>query len=174
MVKISLFGLPGTGTSSVGKLLASRNNLEFKSSGDMFRNLAQEYKMSLAEFGAHCENNPQIDKELDSSITKFGENTDDFVFDSRLAWFTIPQSFKIKLFCEDKERARRIQEREGGETETIIFDMNAREQSERVRYKQYYGVEDYMNDSHFDLIIDTSSISVEDIVEKIEKEVGLK
>lgn len=173
MVKITLFGLAGTGTSSVGKFLSEKHNLKFNSSGNMFREMAQDNNMSLAEFGIYCENNPSVDKELDSKISKYGQEHENFVFDSRLAWFTIPDSFKVKLECEEDEQIRRIIEREGGDREQVRVKMKSRDITDRKRYKQYYQIEDYMDNSHFDLVIDTTNLSIKEVAEVIEEEVKL-
>ncbi|MFT4243894.1 MAG: (d)CMP kinase [Candidatus Woesearchaeota archaeon] len=174
MVKITLFGLAGTGTSSVGKELSSRFNLEFNSSGNMFRELAQKNNMSLAEFGAYCEKNPDVDKELDASITQYGIKNDNFVFDSRLAWYTIPQSFKVKLECDENVRVQRIIEREGGDSQKVKEEMNVREQGNRKRYQEYYNIENYSDDIHFDIIIDTTHLTISQVCTIIALRGGLK
>lgn len=174
MVKISLFGLPGTGTSSVGKELSKKLNLTFSSSGDLFREMAKKKGLTLAEFGTLCEENSQIDRELDQKITTFGKENDNFVFDSRLAWYTIPQSFKIKLECDEEEQIRRIIEREGGEFEDVSKKTKERETSERKRYLQYYNIKNYMDDSHFDLIIDTTNLNIDQVVKTISDNIEKK
>ena len=48
----------------------------------------------------------------------------------------------------------------------IVEKIKAREQSERKRYKQYYDV-DYFDEKLYDLVIDTTNISVNEVVNKI-------
>lgn len=169
MVKITLFGLAGTGTSSVGKFLSKKYDLKFNSSGNMFREMAQDNGMSLAEFGIYCEKNPSVDKELDFKIFKYGQEHEDFIFDSRLAWFTIPDSFKVKLECNDNERVRRIIEREGGIEKQVLDEMNKREEGNKKRYFEYYEIENYSDDRHFDLIIDTTNLTIQQVCSIIAK-----
>lgn len=169
MVKVSLFGLAGTGTSSVGRQFAKKNNFIFKSSGDMFREVAARHNLTVTEFNIKCQEDPSVDKKLDDEIIEFGKTNDNFIFDSRLAWFTIPDSVKVKLICEEKERVRRIVERDGGEASEVRVKTLTREKSELKRYYDYYDIEDYTLDNHFDLIIDSTNISIEEVSKKIEE-----
>lgn len=169
MVKITIFGLAGTGTSSVAKELAQRENLKFLSSGNIFREMAAERGMSLAEFGELCSKDETIDKELDKRIEKYGKDNDDLVVDSRLAWYFIPDSLKVKLECADDERYRRVSERDNVDVEEAKEKTDERENSERTRYLNYYGIEDFSDKTHFDLVIDTTNIDIEEVCDKIEE-----
>lgn len=164
MVKISLFGNPGTGTSSVGKLYAKKYGLDFISSGNMFRDLAQSLGYELYEFSELCQTNSEYDKKLDQKIKKYGEENDNFIIDSRLAWYFIPDSFKVKLKCDFDERIRRICERDGVDFNYARDKTLFREESEKLRYKNYYGIDDFTDDKYFDLIIDTTNLSIDEVV----------
>ncbi len=167
MAKITVFGLAGTGTSSAGKLLAERLGYRFVSSGGMFRSRAKELGLSLPEFGALCERESEHDKALDQEIKYIGQSTDNLVVESRLAWYFIPDSVKIKFTCDFAERARRLATRDGGTAAEAGEAAKVREASERGRYKNYYGLTDFTDDSHFDFIIDTTTTPNIEVVEKI-------
>jgi len=82
------------------------------------------------------------------------------------------------LDCDNKIRAERIvkDERKDESSEDInevISKINEREESERKRYKQYYDV-DFYDTSLYNLIIDTSSIPVEEVVNKIMEKIPKK
>ena len=49
-MKITISGLPGSGTTTVAKLLAERLGYKLISAGDVFRKLAMERGMTLEEF----------------------------------------------------------------------------------------------------------------------------
>lgn len=167
MAKITLFGLAGTGTSSTGKFLAERLGYKFISSGNMFRARAKDLGLSLPEFGSLCENEPEHDKALDQEIKYIGETTDNFVVESRLAWYFIPDSIKIKFTCDFEERSKRLASRDGGTVEEAGEAAKIREQSEVSRYENYYGLKNVGADEDFDLIIDTTSTPTTEIVEQI-------
>jgi len=169
MVKISLFGLPGTGTSKVGKLYAKIYSLDFVSSGNMFRDIARGRGLSVYELTEICSNNSKIDRELDNKIKLFGINNDNFIIDSRLAWFTISDSIKIKFVTDDIIRFKRISQRDNISLDEVEIKTKNREASERKRYFSYYNIEDYSEDKNFDYIIDTTNLTPEEICDKIKE-----
>jgi len=65
MTIITISGLPGTGTTTIAKLLEKKLGLEYVYSGDIFRKMAEKYKMSLEEFGNYCEKHRDVDEQLD-------------------------------------------------------------------------------------------------------------
>ena len=95
--------------------------------------------------------------------------------DSRLGFHFIPDSFKIFLNVEVKEAAKRIfnqgrkEERYTSQKEAERY-VKKRMQSENIRYKEYYGL-DFPKREYFDLILDTTSKSPEDIAKEILKHV---
>lgn len=164
MAKITIFGLAGVGTSTVG---AERLGYEFVSSGGIFRKKAADIGLELHKLQALAEKDDKFDKELDREIEKFGKENDDFVVESRLAWFFIPDSIKIKLFCEFNERVRRVAERDKIPVAEARERVTVRENTDSLRYKNFYGINDINDDEHFDLIIDTSAITPQEIVNRI-------
>ncbi|HBT81582.1 hypothetical protein A2757_02995 [Candidatus Giovannonibacteria bacterium RIFCSPHIGHO2_01_FULL_48_47] len=168
MAKITIFGLAGTGTSSVGKILAAKLGYTFLSSGMLFRKMAQENDMSLQDFEKLTNQDPQYDKKLDREIKNFGEKNDNFVVESRLAWHFIPDSIKIKLECDFETRVKRVAARDKISFEEAREHTEFREKMIAERYRKYYGITDF-TDEKFDLVIDTANIDVEAVVGKIEK-----
>jgi cytidylate kinase len=173
MAKITLFGLAGTGTSSTGKLLAKQLGYEFMSSGNMFRAKAESLGVSLSEFERMCMEDPAHDKALDQDVAEFGKTHDNFVVESRLAWHFIPDSVKVKLVCRTDERMRRVAHRDGQTLPEAIALTEHREGLHPLRYREYYGIEDYQADSHFDIVVDTTDISLERVVTTIRSRLGL-
>ena len=168
MVKITIFGLAGTGTSSIGKQLAKDNNLEFISTGNIFRELAKNEGYTLIEFSELCKNNLKYDKELDNKIKTIGKNKNNFVIDSRLAWYFIPDSIKIKLNCEFNTRIKRISKRDNLSIEETKIKTNNREKFELERYSKLYNLNNYFKDENFELIIDTTNKNIEEIIKIIQ------
>jgi len=64
-MKITIGGLPGSGTTTSARLI--ERNLGFKHiyAGLIFRELAEERGMSLEEFSKHAEGNRDIDNLID-------------------------------------------------------------------------------------------------------------
>ena len=162
MAKITISGLVGSGTSSLAKALGNFG-FEYKSTGDFFKALASENKMTPADFADYCKAHPKYDRMVDEETARYGRSHDSFALDSRLAWHFIPDSLKVKLYCDLNTRAARILSREGGNIETIREDTKRRDESDRLRYLELYGIEDFNADENFDLVLDSQKHSTEEL-----------
>lgn len=159
--------MAGVGKGTTAKLLAEKLGWEALSGGDAFRAMAKEEGMTLQEFEEVSKTDERFDIKLDKWIEDYGKKNENFVFESRLAWHFIPDSFKIKLVCEDDERFRRIQEREEKSIERIKEETEHREQAIRERYEKYYRLTNWSDDANFDLIVDTTHTPPDGVVQKI-------
>jgi cytidylate kinase len=173
-MKITIFGLEGTGTSSTGKLLAEKISYRFRSSGVMMREMAEKEGITLEEFNTNRFNimnetgDTSSDFKIDDYIKEFGENNNNFIFESRLAWFLIPDSFKVKLVCEDYIRISRVSDRDGVSQEDAMGNNKRRQEENKSVYeKMYKGIIYPPEDDVFDLVIDTSNLSLDDVVKDI-------
>jgi len=174
-MKITIFGLEGTGTSSVGKLLAESMGYEFKSAGNIMRDMANDEGITLEEFNTNRlvkikkgEENGEADKEIDSYIKKFGEENDCFVFEGRLPWYLISDAFKIKLICSDDIRCRRVAIRDGITQEKAYENSIRRQEENKEVFKRIYNMVNYPpDDLVFDLVIDTGIMHPEELVKEI-------
>ena len=157
-MQITVSGLPGSGTSTLSKLLAECYDLELISSGEIFRRMARERGMSLAEFGALAERDPSIDLDIDKNQKAIIHSRENIILESRLAGHMAQgRSDVIKIWIKAPllTRVKRIQRRE----KTISFDEELkktveRERSETLRYKNYYGI-DITDLSIYDIVIDS-------------------
>jgi CMP/dCMP kinase len=164
MAKITIFGLAGTGKSSVGKLLAERLGYEYVSSGNMMRQKAVEAGLTIYELNQAARSDPHFDQELDEAILQYGKEHDNFVLESWLGWHFVPDAFKIKLLCDTQERIKRIAARESLSFEEAEQKTESRDQAKLDRYYRYYGIKDFPSDEIFDLVLDTTVRAVEEIV----------
>ena len=164
---ITIFGLAGTGTSTCGKILAEKLGYEFISTGNMVRKIADEYGMDLHDFEKRLKENPEIDKKLDQKITKIGKEKDNLVIDSRLAWYFIPHSFKVKFLCDNDVRIQRVADRDGIPFEEAENQTLHRESLHVEKYRDLYGIDDYENDINFDLVIESTNLDQNNLVNKI-------
>jgi len=166
---ITITGVPGSGTTTIAKLLSSKLELRLVFIGETFRELASEYNMSLSEFGDYVINNPKIDFELDSRQIDHAR-TSNVILEGRLSgWMTMKNNidaFKILLTADLNTRINRIMGRENKSYEMVKQEIMAREVSEVERYKKLYGI-NYLEPSYYDLIIDTADLSPEQIVDEI-------
>ena len=174
MKVITISGLPGSGTTTVSKLLEEKTGLKYIYSGDIFRQMAKKYGMSLEEFVLYCENNKKVDEELDDYQLKILKEND-IILEGRISGW-IPyrnniDSLKVVIKADLDIRVNRIINRESGDFDKRKQEILKREKSEAVRYKKYYDI-DVSDLSIYDLVIDSSDKSPEEIVDIIVREFG--
>jgi cytidylate kinase len=170
--KITIGGLSGTGKGTVAKMLAERLGYGSMSAGNFFRQLAKERGFdSLLEFqkSIHTGGNTDFsaDIETEQRTKKFGEENDKFIFEGRLCAHMIPDAFKILLTCADNERFRRVSERQKVSIDDAKKETQEREGLYTDFYKRFYKIDNYLDESHYNLVIDTTNILPEQIVESI-------
>lgn len=170
MAKITIFGLAGTGKTTAGKMLAEKLGYEYISTGNIFRGYAAELGMELNEFEEHTDKTDEYDRRLDTETAIYGKKNTDFVFESRLAWHFIPDSFKIVLVCPFEERVSRIARRENKSFDKVFDETLHREDIIRQKYQKYYEIENFDDPKNFDFVVDTGLNNAEKVVEIILEE----
>jgi cytidylate kinase len=174
-IKISITGDLGSGKSTVCNYLKEHYGLKVYSIGQIQRSLAQRYNMDVLAFNKFMETHPEIDGEIDAELAMLGKRSENMVFDSRMAWHFVPDSFKVYLTVDIDEAARRVMKDQRGKVEMYPSAddakacLVARKESENLRYITKYGV-DCSNLDNYDLVIDTTSISPREAAEKIMSE----
>lgn len=170
--KITIGGLSGTGKGTVAKMLAEKLGFKLSSAGNFFREIAKEKGFdSVLEFQKtiHAKENTDfsVDIAVDERTKKFAEENDKFVIEGRLCAHMIPEAFKIILKCSDEERFKRVALRQKVSVEEAEKETLAREKLYTNFYKRFYKIDDYLDEKHYDLVIDTTDILPEEIVENI-------
>ena len=176
---ITIGGTLGSGKSSTGNTLAGILGLKRFSMGDLQRKYAEQFGM---DFTAYCEmqkTDPATDRKVDEYQKEIAKKEDNFILDSRLGWFFIPDSFKVfltlpvqiaaKRIVDDAKNnpARNVEQIEN--VEDAIQKIEHRIESERERYKNLYGIENHFDLNHYDLVIDTSKHTLPEVVGIIQK-----
>lgn len=154
---VTISGPPGGGKSTVASALADVLLYDHVSGGDIFRATAAERGLSLAEFNAKAEEDPSIDKELDRRIREKAREAEDLVLESRLSGWMAGDLADLKIWLDASldVRAKRIAEREAISVEDARTKTVEREESERERYAEYYGI-DYSDLTIYDLALNTA------------------
>lgn len=168
---ISINGTPGSGKSTVAKILARKLKFKHYSTGDYLRRMAGERHMSFLEFSKLAETDRSIDEELDQWQANLGRDEDNFVIDAHLAFHFIPNSKKIFLNANLEEREKRIladtiRKESNVNLENTKQNLKIRIACEKKRWKEYYDLDPY-DKSNFDTIIDTTDITPEEAADKV-------
>jgi cytidylate kinase len=166
---ITLGGLPGSGKTTVARILADRLKMEYINAGDIFRNLAAKKGMTLEEFGFFAERNPNIDKAIDKKLLEIARR-DNVILEGRLAGIMLEladvEALKVWLEAPLEVRVQRISGRDTKSSEAAMADTQLREKSEWDRYYNIYHV-DIRDLDVYNLIIQTQDRTPEDIADEI-------
>ena len=105
---ISLGGTPGSGKTTIAKLLAQKLNWPHYYMGALRRQKAKKRGLTLAEYNKLGETDPITDTEVDEYQTQLGKTKDNFIIEGRTSWHFIPHSLKIYLIVDEQTGAERI------------------------------------------------------------------
>lgn len=169
MTTLTVGGLPGTGTSTLCRLLRDGLGLPYVYAGQIFRAQAEARGMSLADFGALCQEDPSVDKALDDEQVAL-LRSGDIILEGRLSGLLAARhgvpAFKVWLTCDQDERLRRIVERDGGSMQEQAAKTLQREASEADRYQRYYGM-DLADLSAYDLVLDSTATPPQELADAV-------
>jgi cytidylate kinase len=165
---ITISGPPGGGKTTVATAIADAFDLDHVSGGDVFRSLAEERGYSLVEFNALAEEDDSIDRDLDRRLRETARDRDELVLESRLSGWMAGDYADLRIWLDAPldVRSDRIAEREGTDPETARRETKAREDSEKRRYREYYGIE-FEDQSIYDLAVNTGRWGEEAVVDVV-------
>ncbi len=162
---VTVSGEIGAGKSTVAKHLARSLGLRYLSAGEIFREEARRRGLSLAGLGQLAEQDSTIDRDLDRmqvEATRGGG----VLIDSRLSGWLIDGDLRAWFRAPLQVRAARVAARDGTSPEEALRDLQAREDSERRRYREIYQI-DLADLSRYHVIVDTGRWSAQEIVDAL-------
>jgi len=169
---ITISGKPGSGKSTVAKLLAEKLGYRMFSAGDLRGKIAMKHGLTIDQLNKIGEKERWTDEECDKLVEKMGKKEDNIVFDSWLAWHFIPKAVKIFLDVDLKESVKRIFKNQRPDEQKQssvegVFQMITNRMNETIaRYKKWYGI-NYLDIKNYDLVIDTTNLKQEETLKKI-------
>jgi CMP/dCMP kinase len=182
---ITISGNPGSGKSTVAKILQKKLNAERVYAGGMFRELAREKNITLKELNEITKSDPEIDKKIDLKVAaKARELTNSrkiVIVEGRTQFHFLPESKKIFITVNPEEGAKRVwkdlqdktlkkERNEDSVTslKEVQDSIEKRDAEDARRYMEYYNI-DHRKKSNYDFIVDSTTISAEEVAEKILK-----
>ena len=165
-------GVPGSGKSTVAKMLARQLKYRLFSTGDYRGEIALKLGLTIDELNEIGKEEVWTDALADKEVERLGKEEDNLVVDTWLGFHFIPSAAKIFLDIDPAEAAVRVfkhqrpdeqkQQNAGGVQKMLAARYNVDHQ----RFKKYYGV-DIADLTNYDLVIDTTTVTAEAVVKQI-------
>lgn len=173
-MQIAFSGRLGSGKSTVCAILREKYGYEIYSTGTVQRKVAEEMGISTLELNERMMKDPELDHIIDDAVVKLSREKAgaDIVYDSRMAWHFAENTFKVYMYVEPYVAAQRVFAADRGNVEKYESVQDAHDQliarsnEENKRFKAIYNVDNF-DYSNYDLIIDSTSATPEDIAEAI-------
>ena len=170
---ITLGGKAWSWKWTVAKLLSKKLGYEIISIWNLKRKLAEEMGLSISEFNLLGEK-PENQHEFDLKYEEYQKNLDlnsQVILESRLWFLCQPNAFKVFLNVSDEVASQRIlnDKRTTDQffsPEEALQVTKKRNQDDQNRYLSLYNI-DLWDSSQYNLTIDTSNLTPEEVVEKI-------
>ncbi len=162
---VAVSGLPGSGKTTLAKALAEVLGLRYVSLGMIFRSIAKERGLTLEELSRIAERDRSIDELIDSRA-KDEARKGCVVVDGHISVWVLKDlaHLKILVTAPHDVRVKRVASRDGRSLEEAEREVSTREESERRRFREYYGI-DVSNYEVADLVINTARFGVDEMIE---------
>jgi CMP/dCMP kinase len=168
---ITIGGTPGSGKSTISRMLAERLRIPFVSMGQLQREYAASKGLTIEQLNELYEEDFSHNFKIDEYQKNIAKKHETFIIDSRLGFFIFPQSIKVFLTVPPSVGADRVYARKHvaehwHSVAEAAIALAERAEYERRNYLEHYGV-DILDMSKYDLILDSSTLTPEEILQKI-------
>ena len=157
---ITITGMLGSGKSTVCRIISEQTGYEVYSTGKIQRQVAAQKGISTLELNKMMSDNTELDNIIDNETVRISDAVKDriILFDSRMAWFFVKQSYKVFLTVDPLVAAQRVAKADRGGVEDYT-DVNEAKQklleraaAEHERFIKIYGA-DYWDYNNYDLVL---------------------
>ncbi|MBL7170337.1 MAG: cytidylate kinase family protein [Candidatus Aenigmarchaeota archaeon] len=171
MVVIAISGKPGAGTSTISKELAKKLGIDYFSPGQKFFKPSErmdDTHEALNTWKTKKGSSKDFHKQIDDYQRQLAKKGNIVICGKLSIWVLKDLAdFKVWLDCDFEERAGRSAERDGINLEEARRKLKEREETEKQEWKRIYDFDRDVQQEMADLVIDTSKMSVKEVVEKI-------
>jgi cytidylate kinase len=170
MLRITVSGHPGSGTSTLVKALMAHYSWTSLNGGDVFRQEAARREMSLGEFGELCKSDLNVDRELDKQLQQQMQDDSSQIVESRLAgWW----AYRLEIPCvrlwldvDETERAKRVVYREGGSIEDALEANKKRSSVDAERFMELYQILPEQREP-YTTVLDATNLGSEEVLAEV-------
>lgn len=174
MAIVTIGGHVGAGKTTLAARLAEALGYEELYMGGIMRQIAAERGMTIEKFYADLKNDPKLEQSIDERQAKLMQEKDNLVIQGRVAWFFAKGSmstvFDVFLAVDPAVGAQRTSQRpeNAGRPLAEVSRANAeRTRQEVERYRSLYGIENFLDASHYDFVLDTSNLNEDEVLATI-------
>lgn len=162
---IAISGDISSGKSTLAENLAKALGWECLSTGAFFREWHQKNHIPLENTNQIPE---ELDRQVDADFQAQMKNSKNVIFESHLSgWLAkdFPQTFKILITADFDERMKRTVSRENFSIDQVTSESVHRAHFLAEKFKKLYGVENSFDEKYYDLVIDSTHKSKEEVLE---------
>jgi len=166
-MRIAISGLTGVGKTTVAEIVAKKLKVAHITFSMKF--MAEKMNISLIELQELAKKDHNIDKKFDEIQLKEMEDKKNFVISTWLGpWLAKPE-ISIWLTTENSQRFARVSKRENVSFEEAKKYVLKKDEQNMERYMNIYNI-DITDHSMFDLELDTTDLTPEQVADIIIKE----
>ncbi len=170
-MRIAISGLTGVGKTTVAEIVAEKLNVAHITFSMKF--MAEKMNISLIELQDLATKDHNIDKKFDEIQLKEMERVKDFVISTWLGpWLAKPE-LSVWLKTDNLIRFERISKRENMSLQKAKEYVLRKDEQNMDRYMTIYNI-DITDHSMFDLELDTTELTPEQVADIIIKEYNKK
>ena len=176
LLKVTISGPPGSGTSTLVSRIASSRDWSSLNGGDVFREEARTRGLTVEQLSSEAKEDLDVDRSLDLLLQKrMSSNDSPEIVESRLSgWWAHKNNLdclRVWVNVSEQERARRIQKREGGDLEDCLRKSQKRQRDDMERYSILYDIN--LDDmSPYNLVIDADEKDELEVFQEVDSELG--
>lgn len=164
---IAVSGPIGSGKSTLARNLAHKIGFKYISAGEIMRAWHKNHHIPLED----SEKVPQkVDRGIESKFEEILAKESGVVVEAHLAGYHARNNrdtFKILVTADLKVRMERAAAREGTTIEGAIKLADKRAEAHRRKFKRLYGIEDRFDPRFFDLVVDTTKKSPQEVLNEV-------
>lgn len=176
MLKVTISGPPGSGTSTLVSRIASSRGWSSLNGGDVFREEARTRGLTVEQLSSDAKEDLGVDRSLDSLLQqRMSSHDSPEIIESRLSgWWAYKNSLnclRVWVNVSEQERAKRIQKREGGDFGDCLRKSQNRQRDDMERYSILYGIN--LDDmSPYNLVVDADEKDEMEVFQAVDSELG--